>query len=156
MYIDGASRGNPGESAYAFVVFGEREIELFRYGASIGVGTNNAAEYRALIEALKHINKNFTLKAEEPLTVFSDSELLVNQINGRYRVRSEKLTTLFHEVQSLLKELERKRIQTRIKHVSRERNKISDWIVNQVLDCKTCRPADRPREIESPEESPGS
>ncbi len=93
-YTDGASRGNPGPSAYAFILVRGGAI-IARESGFIGTGTNNIAEYEAVIRALD-------LAAEYgtgPVEVFSDSELVVRQLNGRYAVKKPHLAELFGEVQ---------------------------------------------------------
>jgi len=131
IYIDGGSRGNPGEAAFGFVVYNNKNQELYRFGSKIGKKTNNVAEYTALIKALEYL-KNTISNFDENIIVFSDSELVVKQINGIYKIRNKGLKTLYNEAKELLKHF--KNIQ--IKHINRTENKISDWIVNRVLDNK--------------------
>lgn len=149
IYIDGGSRGNPGAGALGFVVMNAEAGELFRYGKAIGFCTNNIAEYRALIEALHYIH---TTGTNEAVTIYSDSELLVNQMNRKYKVKSANILPLYEKSLELIKKLKN----VRIKHIKREENGTADWIVNRVLDGKPYRPADRSRELLVPEESPGS
>jgi ribonuclease HI len=143
VYVDGGSRGNPGECAIAAVVFdGE------------GRGTNNGAEYRALLEALEYLERREREEgAPLPATVYSDSELVVRQIAGSYKVKAGHLEGFYLRVAETL----RAKPHVAIEHVRREDNKVADWIVNRVLDGKTFRPADRSREVaRTSEESPGS
>jgi len=97
VYSDGASRGNPGPSAIAFIIVGEDEKILKRYSEYVGVRTNNQAEYDALISALEFAS---TLPSEE-IVCHMDSELVVKQLNGEYRVRSSKLEILWSKVNEL-------------------------------------------------------
>ena len=127
VYIDGGSRKNPGEAAIGFVVYDENGVELARGGRRLGVASNNAAEYYALMEALQFVEKNFT---SEDVLICTDSELVTKQVHGEYRVKSSSLAPLFNEVQKALKRLPR----VRLKHIGRDRNKTADWIVNRVLD----------------------
>lgn len=125
LYIDGAARGNPGPAAYAAIleVPGQPPV---RRAAAIGTATNNVAEYTALLQGLK-------LAAEQGihrLDVFSDSELLVKQMQGHYRVRHPELLRLFHAVQQLLSSFE----QVRFTHVRRENNAEADRLANAALD----------------------
>jgi len=171
IFIDGGSRGNPGESALAVVVFDEAGKEVERFGKRLGKETNNYAEYAALIEALRYVADRGGVSLQPPrskrgavfsthrsagnpgeVTVYSDSELLVYQLSGRYKVRSENLLPLFREAEKYLKAMRF----VHVEHVGRERNEIADWIVNRVLDGKPYRPADRSREGKPSEESPGS
>ena len=131
IFIDGGSRGNPGEGAIGFVVFNGNNEEMFRFGKKIGICTNNFAEYNALIEALKHI-ENHSLSKNKKVLVYSDSELLVKQLNNVYNVKSGNLIPLYHEAMSLID----KNKKVRINHIKREDNHTADWIVNRVLDGK--------------------
>jgi ribonuclease HI len=130
VYIDGGCRGNPGEGAFGFVVF-EDGKERYRFGEKIGICTNNVAEYRALIGAARYLLDRKNSK-EKRITVYSDSELLVKQIEGAYRVRSSRLKPLFSDAANLIRELK----DVRLVHVKREENHLADWIVNRVLDNK--------------------
>ncbi len=158
MYVDGGSRGNPGPSALGFVVYDGSTREIHREGRYLGITTNNCAEYRALIAALEYCRDHFPGGA---VTVFSDSELVVRQINGSYRVRNPGLRPLHQEASLLLRSLN-----ATVRHVGRSRNRVADGIVNQTLDGEpdlsrsgrnarahdlTCRPADRPRKRKLPE-----
>jgi len=123
-YIDGASRGNPGPSAYAYVLTtcsGEKYVESSR----IGTSTNNKAEYTALIRALRRA-KSIGCRR---LTVYSDSQLLTRQLNGEYRVRNPGLRTLYQEAISLMASFE----SVRIIHIPRERNVEADALAKAVL-----------------------
>ena len=129
VYIDGGSRGNPGDAAIGVVVYNDKGEEIYRFGEKIGAKTNNVAEYSALIRALEHLVKMIS-NPDEKILIYSDSELLVKQINGIYKVKNKKLKTLYDKAKSLLKNF--KNIE--IKHIVREKNTVSDWIVNRVLD----------------------
>ena len=127
IYIDGGSRGNPGPAAVGVVVFDETKHELHRYGAPIGVRSNNYAEYRALIEALTYLELK---KIRKMTTIYSDSELVVRQMNGEYKVKNDTLKALHQKARNLID-----RIGTvRIRHIPRSENHIADLIVNRVLD----------------------
>lgn len=127
-YIDGGSRGNPGPAAAAFILTDLTGCELCAKAYFLGENTNNVAEYTGLcraVEAAKDLGaKN--------LVVFSDSELLVRQINGKYRVRSDLLKPLFDQVIDSLGQFEK----WKVTHVPREKNKRADQLVNQALDQK--------------------
>jgi len=98
VYIDGGARGNPGPAAIGFVVFDDHRSELYRYGTRIGMSTNNCAEYTALIEALTYLaseNPHADISnSDEPVTIYSDSELIVRQMIGVYKVKDPKLVPL--------------------------------------------------------------
>jgi ribonuclease HI len=154
VYIDGGSRGNPGECAVAMVVIDGEGREIARSGKKIGQGTNNSAEYRAFVEALEYLERREREKGA-PLraTVYSDSELIVRQLEGSYKVRAGHLRGFHRRIRDIL----RAKPHVTIAHVKREENKLADWIVNRVLDGKSYRPADRSREVtRTSEESPGS
>jgi ribonuclease HI len=127
MHIDGASRGNPGPAAYA-VVLARPGLPVVEEADTIGKATNNVAEYTALVEGLQ-------LAAElgvKHLSVFSDSELMVKQMNGLYRVKNPELLDLYNEARRLASGFEK----LTITHVRREQNSRADAIGNDALDGK--------------------
>ena len=126
LSTDGGARGNPGPAAYGYVLEAEDGTVLDARGETIGVATNNVAEYRALIAGLQ---KAVELGIDE-LQVVSDSELLVKQMQGEYRVKNEALRDLNDEANSL----ERKLGRVRYKAVRREHNELADKLVNDALD----------------------
>jgi ribonuclease HI len=128
VYADGASRGNPGPASIGASVQDETGIELATVSQRLGIGTNNQAEYRAAIEGVR---KARTLGATA-LELRMDSELVVRQIIGRYRVKNAALIPLY---QALVQELESTGPYT-IGHVPRERNKRADALANAALDNK--------------------
>ena len=125
-YVDGASRGNPGPASYAAIVRGPDGKIIFELGKTLGVATNNAAEYHGLITALDYAAHNGIKR----LRVRSDSELLVHQMNGRYRVRSADLKPLHERAAKLANQFE----YFAIEHVRREENSDADALANQALD----------------------
>lgn len=124
VYIDGASRGNPGPSAYAYVLkapTGEKYV-----GSSyIGISTNNRAEYMALINALVRAKKLGCKK----LIVYSDSQLLARQLNGEYAVRDVELKILYQKAKLLMKDFD----SVKIVHVARDENVEADALASSVL-----------------------
>jgi len=126
IYTDGASRGNPGDASLGLVVYDEQEVEIFCLGKYLGSQTNNFAEYSAVVEALKLSVNNKV----EKLTLRSDSQLLVKQLTGEYRVKSEGLKPLYKSCIYLIDNLN----DVKIEHVRREFNKRSDEIANIALD----------------------
>ena len=138
IFIDGGSRGNPGKSAIGYVIFDEQDNEIYRFGKKVGNQTNNYAEYSALLEVLKYLSDNDQIyKRKDQIVIYSDSWLVVSQVNGLYKVRSTNIISLFQKIRSLL--LMMRNIS--IEHIEREYNKTADWIVNRVLDGKRYRPA---------------
>lgn len=125
-YIDGGSRGNPGPAAAAIVLSDASGTQLEAKAFFLGRATNNVAEYTGLVKALEAAAQI----GSEQLSVFSDSELLVRQINGQYRVKSEHLRPLFQQAMSLLGRFKSWNIQ----HIIRDKNKQADSLVNQALD----------------------
>ena len=125
-FADGASRGNPGPASYGAVVYDDQGGELRWLGATIGRGTNNVAEYRGAIAA---VEAAIELGATE-LELNMDSQLIVRQIEGRYRVRNAALRPLFLRLQDLLNQLDAFKIQ----HVPREQNTRADALANAALD----------------------
>ena len=126
LSTDGGARGNPGPAAYGYVLEAEDGTVLDARGETIGVATNNVAEYRALIAGLE---KAVELGIDE-LEVVSDSELLVKQMQGEYRVKNEALRELNDEANFL----ERKLGGVRYTAVRREHNELADKLVNEALD----------------------
>ena len=126
LSTDGGARGNPGPAAYGYVLEADDGTVLDARGETIGVATNNVAEYRALIAGLE---KAVELGIDE-LEVVSDSELLVKQMQGEYRVKNEALRDLNDEANSL----ERKLGRVCYKAVRREHNELADKLVNEALD----------------------
>jgi ribonuclease HI len=126
LYTDGGSRGNPGPAAYGFLICGE-ERELYKEGKKLGTTTNNVAEYKAIIEGLRK-----ALDHSESVEVFSDSELVVKQLNGRYKVKKEHLRALYLAV----KDLEKRFKKVTYTHRPRESpmQKKADALVNEALD----------------------
>ena len=129
--IDGGSRGNPGPAAYGVVMRDGRGEVVARLKKYIGQNTNNVAEYFGLIAALDYVQTH----GIRALHVESDSELLVKQMRGQYKVKSEELKPLFERAKKMSQTLE----MFRIEHVYREQNREADALVNQALD-ETSRP----------------
>ncbi len=124
--IDGAARGNPGPAAYGVVFRRQDGIRLGALARAIGEATNNVAEYRGLLAALEFAEK----KRIRSLRVHSDSELMVRQIQGSYRVRSAVLKLYFEQAKALIQKLDR----FEIRHVPREMNREADRLANRALD----------------------
>ena len=123
---DGGARGNPGPAAYAYVIEAEDGTVLAAHGESMGVATNNVAEYSALVAGLE---KAVDLGVGE-LEVISDSELMVKQMRGEYKVKNEALRELSLSAARLARELG----SVRYTAVRREHNELADRLVNEALD----------------------
>lgn len=128
VYTDGASRGNPGLAGIGLVFFGSDGQEIKRMHRFLGTATNNVAEYTALLTALEQAQTMHVGR----LNVFSDSELMVRQMNGEYRVRDEKLIPLYEQARQLASKLNK----VTYTHVPRSRNKIADQLANQAIDSR--------------------
>ncbi len=126
LSTDGGARGNPGPAAYGYVLEADDGTVLDARGAAIGVATNNVAEYRALIEGLRRAVELGVAEIE----VVSDSELLVKQMRGEYRVKNEALRALSLEANELARKLRR----ITYRAVRREHNELADRLVNEALD----------------------
>jgi ribonuclease HI len=126
LFTDGGARGNPGPAAYAYVLEREDGTVLASHGEAIGVATNNVAEYGGLVAGLE---KAVELELTE-VEVVSDSELMVKQMRGEYRVRNEALRGLSLRAGRLARELGA----VSYRHVRREQNELADRLVNEALD----------------------
>ena len=126
LSTDGGARGNPGPAAYGYVLETEDGTVLAAHGERIGVATNNVAEYSALVAGLE---KALELGVEE-LEVVSDSELMVKQMRGEYKVKNEALRALSLEAARLARTIG----SVRYTAVRRQHNKLADRLVNEALD----------------------
>lgn len=126
IYSDGGSRGNPGPAAIGFIIQEHSGQTLFEEGRFIGTTTNNIAEYTAIAQALK---KALELKGRE-VVCYLDSELVVKQINGAYRVKDENIKKYYQQICRLLPLFEK----VIFEHVLRNKNKAADRLVNVALD----------------------
>ena len=126
LSTDGGARGNPGPAAYGYVLETDDGTVLDARGEKIGVATNNVAEYRALLAGLEAA----LTRGVTELDVVSDSELLVKQMRGEYRVKNEALRSLHTEATRLARELG----SVSYRAVRREHNELADRLVNDALD----------------------
>jgi ribonuclease HI len=126
LFTDGGSRGNPGPAAYAFVLEAEDGTVLDARGEAIGVATNNVAEYAALVAGLERAAE----VGVSELEVVSDSELLVKQMRGEYKVKNRALQELFLDASRLARQIQR----VTYTAVRREHNELADSLVNEALD----------------------
>ena len=126
LSTDGGSRGNPGPAAFAYVLETDDGTVLDARGETIGVATNNVAEYRALLAGLASALE----RGVEELEVVSDSELLVKQMRGEYKVKNETLRGFVEDARALAARL------GRVDYVAvrREHNELADRLVNEALD----------------------
>jgi len=129
LFTDGGSRGNPGPAAYGFVLEAEDGTVLDARGEAIGVATNNVAEYSALVAGLERAVE----VGVDELDVVSDSELLVKQMRGEYKVKNRALQELFLDASRLARRMQR----VTYIAVRREHNELADSLVNEALDADT-------------------
>ena len=118
IYIDGASLGNPGRSGAGIVIYDERGNELWRESAHLGTMTNNMAEYEALVRALRRARE----MAATSVFVYTDSQLVANQILGSYRVRNDRLRKYLQEAQNIIEDFN----SFEIRYIPREKNGLAD------------------------------
>ena len=126
LYTDGASRGNPGHSGAGIVIIDSKDKIICKEAIYLGIKTNNEAEYLALILGLKEVHKHYLKRVH----IFLDSQLVVNQIKGAYRVKASHLKPLYSKVEKLLKKIP----EYDIFYIGREQNKLADKLANQGID----------------------
>lgn len=126
LYTDGAARGNPGPAGLGVVIEDDQGMRLAGRCRYIGIATNNKAEYLALIEGLRAASE----WKPDRLEVFLDSQLVVEQVNGRWKIKHADLQPLAREVQGLLKAFP----SVTVSHVPREKNKGADALANRAID----------------------
>lgn len=129
IYTDGGSRGNPGPAAIGVVIYNSDGLVVEKISQYIGEATNNQAEYNALIVGLQEA-KYFKAKS---VHCYLDSELVVKQMKGQYKVKNKNIKSLFFVVQDLIKNFE----SVKFTHVPRDENKEADRLVNEALDKAT-------------------
>jgi ribonuclease HI len=141
IHTDGGARGNPGPAGFAFTIErpGDSDVEVKGY---LGVTTNNVAEYTALVKALEHAKE----LGGRRLIIQSDSELLVQQMNGNYKVRNPGLLPLYRKAQSLVDQFDH----VEIRHIYREQNKRADQLCNEAMDSKERTPEDMVAQARAP------
>ena len=126
IYVDGGSRGNPGPAGIGVVIQDANKKKLKEVWKYIGEATNNIAEYTALVHGLEEARD---LKADE-IVVYMDSELVIKQLSGEYKVKSSDLRPLFEKALGLLDNFK----SYEAKHIGREKNKEADKLVNKALN----------------------
>jgi len=134
IFTDGVARGNPGDGGFGVIIKGRDGNLLEEIGGYLGVTTNNFAEYSGLVAALKASLKYQPAHIE----IYSDSQLVVRQLNGLYRVKSESLLPLHKEARRLMSLLGN----IAVFYIPREKNKEADALANKVVDQKILTDAD--------------
>jgi ribonuclease HI len=125
VYVDGAAEPNPGPSGIGVVIYDEKKKKIKEVNKYIGLATNNVAEYKALIQGLKESEKLLA----QSINIFSDSQLLVNQMNGRFRINNKDLRKLFQQA----KNLEGKFEKVAYRLIDRNKNKVADQLANLAI-----------------------
>ena len=129
VFTDGASRGNPGKSGIGIVIKDASDKILSTHKEFIGEESNNSAEYKALIKSvdiLKSLEQNFSL-----IQFLSDSELIVKQITGKYKIKNKNLIKLSLDFWNSINELNKK---FKINHITRDKNKLADKLANEAIN----------------------
>lgn len=132
IYSDGGSRGNPGPAACAFVAQ-ENGKPIYSQYKYLGVATNNVAEYNSILLALKWLSKKTIKSKYKQVTCFLDSELVMKQLSLLFKVKDEKMRSLFYSVKKYEEKID---MPVTYVHVRRDKNKLADFLVNKCLDEK--------------------
>lgn len=134
VYTDGGSRGNPGHSGYGLVIYDDNQKILFQESKYLGVKTNNEAEYAGLIGALIWINNNQNSLKISKINFNSDSQLMIRQLTGLYKVKAPNLIPIFLKAKDLINSISSP---ITFKDVRRDFNKLADQLANEAMDRKT-------------------
>ena len=128
VYFDGASRSNPGPASYGGVIYDETGKEVATYKKYIGKHTNNVAEYLGCFHGIQACIQ----EGIKNVTIYGDSKLVVEQVSGRWKVKSDNLKPIYNEIKKVLATKPFNKIE--FKHVKREKNKRADELANQAID----------------------
>lgn len=134
VYTDGGSRGNPGHSGYGLVIYDDNQKILFQESKYLGIKTNNEAEYAGLIGALIWINNNQNSLKISKINFNSDSQLMIRQLTGLYKVKAPNLIPIFLKAKDLINSISSP---ITFKDVRRDFNKLADQLANEAMDRKT-------------------
>lgn len=133
VYTDGGSRGNPGPSGFGVAIYDHQKNLIAQISKFIGIKTNNESEYTALVVALDWINNHQSELDINSVDIFSDSQLLVRQQQGRYKVKSPNIVPLNNLVKTLINATT---ITYKFHEIPRELNVLADQLANQAMDRK--------------------
>lgn len=131
IYTDGGARGNPGISGYGVVVLDEVGKVIYEESKFLGIKTNNEAEYMALVAALTWLNENWSDQKLTYVNFFSDSQLMVRQMQGIYKVKAPNLLGFYNSAKKLISSIS---IPVKFKDIRRDLNKLADELANQAMD----------------------
>jgi len=131
LYTDGGARGNPGIAGYGFAIFDQDKKLLHKDSQFLGVKTNNEAEYLGIIAALTWVTQNLSTYNPDSVHLFSDSQLIVRQLQGLYKVKSPNLKPFFATAQNLISQI---KVPLTFNDIRREYNKLADSLANEAMD----------------------
>lgn len=129
IYTDGGARGNPGPAAIGFVIKKDGRV-IYKHGEKIGEATNNVAEYTAVLKAFQYLLKTGLASEVKLITFYLDSQLVVAQLSGRYRIKNQKLKILINQIKTLSQKFNCK---LNYQQIPRSLNSEADNLVNQAL-----------------------
>jgi probable phosphoglycerate mutase len=132
IYTDGASRGNPGEASYGYIIYARGGEILRQEGKVLGITTNNVAEYTGVLAAYQYIAKKWAKEDLLKIELRADSRLVIEQLAGRFKIKSPHLLEIFKKI----KQIEAQLGVITYKHVPRAENFIADRLANQALDAE--------------------
>lgn len=128
LYFDGASRSNPGPASYGGVIYDENNNEIATYKKYIGKHTNNVAEYLGCFHGVRACIQ----EGIKNVTIYGDSKLVIEQVSGRWKVKSDNIKPIYNEIKKVLDTNPFEKIE--FKHVKRNKNKRADQLANEALD----------------------
>ncbi|MBU4210501.1 ribonuclease HI family protein [Patescibacteria group bacterium] len=131
IYTDGGARGNPGPAGCGFVCIDENGLQIHQYSEFLGTKTNNEAEYIGLITALKWLINNQTIHKITKTTIFMDSQLIVRQMQGKYKVKAPNLKIYYQQAITLLSKVVSP---LNFQDITRDKNNTADALANQAMD----------------------
>jgi len=133
IYTDGGSRGNPGPSGFGVAVYDDSKKVIAQISKFVGIKTNNEAEYLAFLDAILWVKDNLNNYEISSLDFYSDSQLLVRQMQGKYKVKAPTILPLYREAVSLLSKIN---ISYNFHEIPRELNSLADSLANRAMDQK--------------------
>jgi len=131
VYTDGGSRGNPGPSGFGLVIYDDQNNIIYQESTFLGIKTNNEAEYSGIISAIKWVEQNFSKLNIDQVTFFADSQLLIRQLQGVYKVKSPNLVPLFQQAKKTLNQMN---LNYQFNDIRREYNQLADELAHQAMD----------------------
>ena len=131
VYTDGGSRGNPGPSGYGLVIFDDQKNNLYQEYKYLGIKTNNEAEYMALLSSLNWIKDHYQSYQIDKVNFYADSQLLICQLQGIYKIKAPNLKDLYIQAQQILRQMN---LNYKFIHIRRELNTYADELANKAMD----------------------